>query len=206
MTAGEYDVIVTEQPMQVTFENSQFQQALELRKEGVRVPDPVLIRHSNLTDKHEIIAQMDAAPQAAPDPLAEAEAALRRARAEKEAALARKADADAVAKGVEGMYSATQAAATIAAQPSVAPLADDLLKSAGFIDRDAAPIVPSPGALAAMTGEPIDVPKNTSPMFPPRANPDTPEGGALVPNTDPLKPAPSTDGAMAGIETQAFDE
>lgn len=207
MTAGEYDVVISEQPMQVTFENSQFQQALEMRREGVRIPDPVMIRHSNLADKHEVISQMESASQSPPDPLAEAEAVLRRARAERERALARKADADTMAKGIEGMYSATQAAATITQHPGVAPLADDLLKSAGFVDRDAAPIVPSPGAMAAMTGEPIDAPQqNTSPMFPPRANPEQPEGGALVPNTDPLKPAPSSDGATAGIETQEFDE
>lgn len=204
MTAGEYDVVVSEQPMQATFENTQFQQALEMRKVGVNVPDPIVLRNSNLTDKYDAIQMMEAAQQPAEDPLAVAEAALRQARAEKEKALARKHDAEAVSHGVEGMYSATQAAATIASQPAVAPLADGLLKSAGFVDRDAAPIVPQPDVAMSDVDLP-DVQQNTSPMFPPRANPDELNGGALAPVTSPLKPAPAGHGALAGIETQRIE-
>jgi len=160
MTIGEYSIVITEQPMQVTFENSQFTQALELRKNGVAVPDSVVIRHSNLSDKNEIIQQMSQQGQPPADPLVEAKKALIEAQT-------RKADADAVTKNVEGMFSATEAAKNIAMQPAVSPLADNLLSSAGFVDQDAAPIIPT-----APEGLPVNPPEtNTSPMYP--ANPAT---------------------------------
>ena len=92
-------------------------------------------------------------------------------------AQARKTDADAVQAGVTGMFSATQAANQIVAVPGIAPLADALLKSAGFKDQDAAPIVPN--APAGIEAPPQVVPQpqaNTSPNFP--ALPASPAQGA----------------------------
>ena len=67
-------------------------------------------------------------------------------------------------ENVTAMFSATNAGANIAAQAAVAPLADQLLQSAGFVDANAAPIVPSVPA-----GIPVNpIPENTSPNFPPR--------------------------------------
>ena len=95
----------------------------------------------------------------ASNPVEEAKAGLIKAQT-------RLADATAVNKGVEGMFSATNAANQIALQPSIAPMADAMLLSAGFTDANAAPVIPPapPGT------EPLDVPGNTSPNFPP--NPD----------------------------------
>lgn len=73
---------------------------------------------------------------------------------------------DAVGSSVEAMYSATQAGAEIAVMPNVAPLADTLLRSAGFVDQDAAPILPLNVPPMAVPEQP----QNTHPMFP--ANPD----------------------------------
>ena len=213
MTAGEYDVVISEQPMQVTFENSQYQQALEMRRDaGVNLPDSVLIKHSNLSDKHDILAQIEKVSEEQADPLAEAEALLRQARAEKEKALARKHDAEAVSKGVEGIYSATQAGATIMQFPDVAPLADGLLRSAGFVDRDEAPIVPGaddPAAMRMAGEDPMDgmpdelAPQtNTNPMFPPRANPSAPADPG---SPDLMTPDRAAAGARAGIETQEIE-
>jgi hypothetical protein len=74
----------------------------------------------------------------------------------------RKVDAEATNKSVEGVFSATQAANQIATNPAIAPVADGLLKSAGFKDHDLAPIVPNvaPGVPA------MDVPENTNPLTP----------------------------------------
>lgn len=83
----------------------------------------------------------------------------------------RKTQAEAVNKGVEGMFSATQAASQIAAVPAVAPMADQMLNSAGFVDADAAPGIPN--APAGIVVPPL--PKNTSPMFP--ARPENPTIG-----------------------------
>lgn len=157
VTVGDYDVVITEQPMQVTFENSQFQQALEMRKEGIAIPDATVIRYSNLADKHEILSNMQgSAPPV--DPTLEAKTKLLEAQA-------RKADADTTARSVEAQYSAIQTAQVIAQTPATSGLADGLLKSAGYVDRDAAPIIPN-----APEGMPsVDLPANTNPMTP--ANP-----------------------------------
>lgn len=167
LTEGEYDVVISEQPIAATFEDSQFQQAMDMRKAGVAIPDTVVVQSSTLSRKAEIVEQMQGA-NVPPDPVAEAKARLIDAQA-------RKAEADAVQAGVTGMFSATQAANQIVAVPGVAPLADALLKSAGFVDRDAGPIVPeAPAGIDAM---PVPQPQaNTSPNFPPL--PASPAQGA----------------------------
>lgn len=175
LTIGEYDVIVTEQPLQVTFQNSQFQQALELKKASVNIPDAFVLRYSNLEAKQEIIEAMQG-QQAPVDPTLEAKAALLQAQADK-------ARADTTARRVETMFSATEAAQNIAAIPQVAPLADTILGSAGYEDQDAAPLLPqalgTPQQSAPMSEAAIIAPSgvpepesgqrsNTSPLFPPR--------------------------------------
>ena len=169
LTVGTYDVVISEQPMNVTFENSQFDQALAMRKEGVAIPDATVIRYSNLADKHDILANMQPAPA---DPTLEAKAKLLEAQA-------RKTDADTTATNVTAQYSAMQSAQVIAATPQTSPLADALLRSAGYVDHDAAPIVP----------------QGTNPM-------------AAMPiptNTNPLTPVSPALGMDAGIETQRAD-
>jgi hypothetical protein len=59
LTLGEFEVVVSSQPERDTFEDTQFDQAVMLRKEvGVQIPDPVLIQASRLKDKADIIKQM----------------------------------------------------------------------------------------------------------------------------------------------------
>lgn len=175
ITMGEYDVVITEQPMQVTFENSQFEQALAMRKEGVKLPDATVIRYSNLADKHEIMSTMEQSGEPV-DPTLEAKAKLMEAQA-------RKMDADTTARSVEAQYSAIQTAQVIATTPATSGLADQLLRSAGYVDRDAAPIVPQ-----APSGMPMGLPEQVS--------------------TNPMTPAPPSSpsvGLMDGIETQRAD-
>ncbi len=200
MTVGRYDVVVAEVPMQITYENSQFTQALEIRKAGIAVPDWAVIKHSNLSDKQEILSEMRQ-PQANPE--AEAKAALMQAQTEKTMAEVDKVKADTVAKNVEAQFGAIQTAQTIAAIPQTAPLADTMLRSGGYKDHDAAPIIPSAapvaGAMPAMEGRPAELEpqqiealqrkapltagqalgqrKNTSPQFPART--DSPDAGML---------------------------
>ena len=212
MTVGRYDVVVAEVPMQITYENSQFTQALEIRKAGIAVPDWAVIKHSNLSDKQEILSEMRQ-PQANPE--AEAKAALMQAQTEKTMAEVDKVKADTVAKNVEAQFGAIQTAQTIAAIPQTAPLADTMLRSGGYKDHDAAPIIPSAapvaGAMPAMEGRPAELEpqqiealqrkapltagqalgqrKNTSPQFPART--DSPDAGMLdgieTPEQDSIK-------------------
>lgn len=157
VTLGQYDVVITEVPMQVTFENSQFEQAIKMREKGIAIPDPVVIRYSNLADKNEVIEQMQA-QQAPADPEKEAKAALLSAQA-------KKVEAETTSKKVETQYSGIQTAQVIATVPQTAGLADALLRSAGYQDMDLAPIYPE-----AQQGMPVaDVPSNTNPITP--ANP-----------------------------------
>ena len=161
VTIGTYDVVITEQPMQVTFQNSQFQQALEMRKAGVRINDATMVRYSNLSDKQEILESLPS-DQPPADPTVEARVRLLDAQT-------RKADVQATDVQVKSQYSAIQTAQVIAQTPATAALADGLLKSAGAVDHDKGPIVPqAPAGLPT-----VDLPHNTDPM-----NPASPALGA----------------------------
>lgn len=101
---------------------------------------------------------------------------------------------DTVSKAIESIYSATQAGQTIAAMPGVAPVADQVLRSAGFEDRDAAPIVaPAAGPIIP---QPV-VRENTSPMFPARVQEPDLEAATSLPTPAPDNPGV---GMNAGIE------
>ena len=77
--------------------------------------------------------------------------------------------AEAVSRAIESIYSATQAGIQIASAPQVAPIADQLLKSAGFEDKDQPPIVAPPGlpmapdAGAAADGDRRELPHGRQP-------------------------------------------
>jgi len=132
---------------------------------------------------------------------------------------ARKTDAEiekimneSVNRAVDAMYSAMQAAGVIAATPATAPLGDQLLKSAGFEDKDKPPIVPSldvPAtrevAVPGMPHEPAAMPE-----IPSNTNPTTP---VPVPEPAPEESAPppmpnggyAGEGQAAGIETPEIE-
>lgn len=159
LTVGEYDLAITEVPLQATFENSQFQQALEMKKVCPSLPDTVVLRYSSLLDKEQIVEMMESAKG---DPSAEAQAKLYEAQAAR-------AQIEGVAKSVEAQFSAIRTAQIIATLPTTAGLADQLLRSAGYVDHDAAPIVPQ---LAAPAQPGLMPPENTHPL-----SPDNPQVG-----------------------------
>jgi hypothetical protein len=110
--------------------------------------------------------------------------------------------ADAVKKGSEAQFSAMQTAEVIAAVPGVAPIADELMKAAGYRPPTPSgidPNFPQPGGPAAGLG--IEAVKNrrTGIGF-------MPGQGASTTNM-PLPPMPPTagTGARAGIETTRPD-
>jgi len=64
---GEYCVVATAEPERDTYEDSQFEQAINLRENGVQIPDAVLIESSRLRRKHEItksLEEKDKTPEA----------------------------------------------------------------------------------------------------------------------------------------------
>jgi hypothetical protein len=208
LTVGTYDVIISEQPIAITFDNTQYQQLKEMKKD-MEYPIPIewMVRYSNVSDKSELIEAVQAAQQAQsqapPDPISQAEIAVKNADAAlKEAqqklvdAQTQKAQNDATQSGVTAIYSATQAAGEVAALPQIAGIADNILGSAGFIDRDRPPIISLPGAPAVGIDEGAGLaqaapPTATVPPQPFRSNTD--------PLTPPGPPSPRI-GADRGIE------
>lgn len=113
--------------------------------------------------------------------------------------------ADAIKKGSEAQFSAMQTAEVIAAIPGVAPIADELMRAAGYRPSTPAgtePGFPQPGGPAAGLG--LEAIKNhrTGVDFMPGQSPST----TLLPNT-PLPPMPATPGTgqRRGIETTRPD-
>jgi hypothetical protein len=186
LTIGEYDVVVTSQPLQVTFEHGQFTQGLELRKAGIAVPDHVLIKHSNLSDKAEIIKSMSGDEE---NPMAELAVRQAEAQVEKLTAERDRIVAETANKAVEAQFSATQTAALIANMPQVSPMADALLLSAGYEDRNSPPIIPGAPPEPPLTTQIAD----TGVPMPPK-------------NTNPLTPTNPGVGLTKGIETAEVEE
>jgi len=63
LTIGTYDVIVTTAPARSNFQETQFQEAVQLRELGVDLPDSVLIQNSSLENKSEIIESQQQTPE-----------------------------------------------------------------------------------------------------------------------------------------------
>ena len=125
--------------------------------------------------------------------LDEAKAAAQNAATEKTGAQIAQLDAQTVKHILEAIYAATQSAGVVAATPGVAPVADELLKSAGFVDKNAAPIYVPPGPSAPAV---------------PGAVPPPAAGGGPLPPPAPSVPPPAPagqDGMTAGIETARHD-
>lgn len=105
-----------------------------------------------------------------------------------------KAQAEAVVKSVEALYAAMQTAQVAATVPGVVPIADEIVKSAGYVDKNSPPIYREP----VINSEAM----NAAP--PPEAMPPQ----ELQGNTSPMQPAvPKTAGIgmNKGIETQRND-
>lgn len=105
--------------------------------------------------------------------MAQLQATIREAQAKGE-----KLEADAMAKRLEALYMAAQGAQVLAMAPQITPVADELLKSAGFVDMGGAGVI-----------EPNAGPPQMQQMSQP------------APEPRPMPELQQADGAMAGIET-----
>ncbi len=200
LTQGEYSVVISEQPMQVTFDNSQFLQCESLAKNfGYIVPPAVALRYSTLSDRGEVARAIEQASATKPNPVDEAKARLAAAQAGLAEANTQKIAVDTVNAAIESIYGATQAAAQIATIPQTASIADEILQSAGFVDMNTAPIIPQGQlALAPPPGAGLAGVAPEQPLLPPTDDPN----GPAPENTNPLTPANPGTGMTAGIESQ----
>lgn len=126
ITVGKYDVVVSDIPTQITFQNAQFQQALEMRKYGIMIPDTEMIKMSSLTRKNEIAEQMSGA-EAAQKQQEQQEMQLR-AQIGLQEADKKKKEAEALSKNVE-------TALTLQQSPQIAVLIDLLTSLQTKLDK-----------------------------------------------------------------------
>lgn len=128
-TQGKYDVVISDVPDQVTFQNAQFAQAVELRKFGVEIPDDEMIRLSGLSNKNELAKRMAAEPSA--EEVALQKRAAEAEVAEKEAAT-QKAIEEGIAKRMSAIKDSIDAAVTLSETPEAGIAADQLAREAGL--------------------------------------------------------------------------
>jgi hypothetical protein len=72
LTLGEYDVVVSSVPVRETLEDSQFDQAMAMREQGIQIPDEFVIENSRLLRKRDLLKRMDEA-QNSPEAQAQAQ-------------------------------------------------------------------------------------------------------------------------------------
>lgn len=173
ITVGEYEVEVSTQPTAATYAESQFRQLGEMReKMRVAIPDDEIVRRSSLANKHELADRLanpqDSGTQAAQQAMLEKQMEELEAKIQLLKANRNKVVADTTNTNVQAMFGATNAAKEIALISQVAPMADAMMLSAGFEDHNAPPVIPR--NVQPITGDLPDIPRNTSPNFPPLAD------------------------------------
>jgi len=178
LTIGEYAAVVTDQPSQVTFQNSQYEQCMTMIEKGIPIPPDVVLRYSNLSDKDEVAKRIADAPQGTPleaakATLANAQASVAQANAQNIAAQTILNKATAAMNQVTALFEAIRTAGLLRADPALAAIADQLAKSAGFVDNDATPPFPA-NVQAAPVPQGVLPPPNTN------LQPDRPDVGHAI--------------------------
>jgi hypothetical protein len=92
LTLGEYDVVISSVPVRETLEDSQFDQAMAMREQGIEIPDTFVIENSRLLRKRDLLKSMEEAQNS---PEAQAQAQLQQRGMAAEVA---KTEAEATAK------------------------------------------------------------------------------------------------------------
>lgn len=59
VTAGEYEVVISTTPARENYDEGQFADLLDMRMNGIAIPDPIIIRHSNLANRDEIADEVE---------------------------------------------------------------------------------------------------------------------------------------------------
>lgn len=120
ITVGKYDVVISDVPTQINFQQGQLAEALEFRKYGVPVPDDEMIMLSTLTRKNEIAKRMRGEGD-------EAAAAAQQAQMEQLQAQIRELNAKAENKEQDTIKLAAEVAKMIAENPTVAPVLKEII-------------------------------------------------------------------------------
>jgi len=124
VTVGKYDVVIADVPTQITFQNAQFSQAIEMRKFGVMIPDAEMVRMSTLSRKNEIAKQLEGGPS-------EEDKAQQQLQIETMEKTIEELESKVKAKDSETLKQVTDVAQIISDNPKLAPLIDVLMGSLG---------------------------------------------------------------------------
>jgi len=153
ITVGKYDVVIADIPTQVTFQNAQFQQALEMRKFGVQIPDDEMVRMSTLARKEEIAKKISGE---ASEEQARMQQEVQALELEQLRNTVKKLEAEIHAKHLETEFKASEIAKTLAENPSVAVMLDSIMKGHEAMDEvqsgpTEAPLPSQPPHLGSLT-------------------------------------------------------
>lgn len=124
VTVGKYDVVIADVPTQITFQNAQFSQAIEMRKFGVEIPDDEMVLMSTLSRKSEIAKKLSNAPSEEEVKFLQEQQRLELAAIESDNT---KKEKEAKAKDAASLKQAAEVATMISENPALAPLIDSLL-------------------------------------------------------------------------------
>jgi hypothetical protein len=112
LTMGEYSLVVTSVPARETFEETQFEQAVQLRELGVMIPDEILVENSHLARKDELAKDLAGGPseeeQALQQQLTELELQAKQLENQKAAAEQKKIESEAALNLVRAQQTALQ--------------------------------------------------------------------------------------------------
>lgn len=133
ITVGRYDVVIADVPTQITFQNAQFSQAIEMRKFGVQIPDAEMVKMSTLSRKNEISRQLEGGPSEEQQKLQDQQAQLELAKLQKEV---EEMESKSKAKDGDTLKTIADVAMLIAANPKLAPLMDALMASLGTEEQE----------------------------------------------------------------------
>ena len=126
VTVGKYDVVIADVPTQITFQNAQFSQAIEMRKFGVQIPDDEMVRMSTLSRKNEIAKKLENSPS--PEQQQQLQLQIEQlAKANEEL------EAKAKSKEAEALKQVSEVAVLISQNPSLAKIMDTLM---GTIEKE----------------------------------------------------------------------
>jgi len=124
VSVGKYDVVIADVPTQITFQNAQFSQAIEMRKFGVEIPDDEMVRMSTLSRKNEIARKIEQTPSEEQQRLQaeEQRLSIEAIRVQNE-----KTENEAKEQESKTLKQAAEVASMITENPSLAPILDALM-------------------------------------------------------------------------------
>ncbi len=126
ITMGKYDVVIADVPTQITFQNAQFSQAIEMRKFGVMIPDDEMIRMSTLSRKNEIAERMSDEANEEQQKQMQEQYELQIEQLE---ATVKELKAKSDKQTMDSQKAAAEIADMITQNPALAPIMDSLLES-----------------------------------------------------------------------------